>query len=192
MTFSCMDQIAQSLYDSEGNPKLRVPEIKVVRALALLGFLMRGSRTILYRLALAVMVGTLQYLVQATPNVIGASFLHHVCRNIHNDTLESFDNIHFFYHSRLALGALAQTDLTSIIHPSFVHHLFNIDSSFIFYPSFVHTIHPLIINHQSLIHITFIHVSSTIHPSYNIFTYFYVASNLTNFLQYTPSDVNMI
>jgi hypothetical protein len=53
-------------------------------------------------------VGNLQYLVPATPNVIGAYFLHHVYRNIHNETLESFDNIQHVYHSGLDLGALAE------------------------------------------------------------------------------------
>jgi hypothetical protein len=96
------------LYDSVGTPKLRIPENKVVRALALLEFLIRGSRTVLCRLALAVVVGTLQSLVPATPNAIGDYFLHHVYRNTHNETLENFDDIHDFYHSGLALGALAQ------------------------------------------------------------------------------------
>jgi hypothetical protein len=100
------------LYDFEGTPKLRIPDNKVARALALIGFLMRGSRTILGHLDLAVVVGTLQYLVPATPNDIGASFLHHVYRNIHNETLESFDNIQHFYHSGLELGALTQTDFS--------------------------------------------------------------------------------
>jgi hypothetical protein len=57
---------------------------------------------------LAVVVGTLQYLVPDTPNSIGAPFLHHVYRNIHNETLENFDDTHDFYHSGLALGALDQ------------------------------------------------------------------------------------
>jgi hypothetical protein len=96
------------LYDSKGTSKLKIPDNKVVRALALLGFLMRGSITILCLLALAVVVGTLQYLVIATPNAIGVSFLHYVYRNIHNETLESFDNIQHFYHAGLDLGALAQ------------------------------------------------------------------------------------
>jgi hypothetical protein len=88
------------LYDSEGTPKLKIPDNKVVRALvAPLGFLTRGSKTILCRLALAVAVGASQSLVPYTPNAIGAYFLHHVYRNIHNETLESFDNIQDFYHS---------------------------------------------------------------------------------------------
>jgi hypothetical protein len=86
------------LYDSEGISKLRIPDNKVVRSLALLGFLMRGSITSICLLALAVVVGTLQSLVPATTNTIGASFLHHVYRNIHNETLESFVNIQVFYH----------------------------------------------------------------------------------------------
>jgi hypothetical protein len=48
-------------------------------------------------------------LVLATPNDIGASFLHHVYRNIHNETLESFDDIQHSYHPGLELGALSQS-----------------------------------------------------------------------------------
>jgi hypothetical protein len=98
------------LYDSVGTPKLRIPDNKVVRSLALLDFLMRGSRAISCRLALAVVIGTLQSLVPATLNDIGASFLHHVYWNIHNENLDNFENIHDFYHSGLALRALAQVD----------------------------------------------------------------------------------
>jgi hypothetical protein len=101
------------LYDSVGTPKVSIPDNKVVRALALLDFLMRGSRTVLCRLALdVVVVGTLQSVVSATPNAIGASLLHHVYRNIHNETLESFDDIQHFYHSGLALGYFAQSDFS--------------------------------------------------------------------------------
>jgi hypothetical protein len=100
------------LYDSVGIPKLRIPDNKVVRDLDLLEFLMRGSMTVLCRLALAVVVGTSQYLVPATHNSIGASFLHHVYRNIHNENLESFDDIQHFYHSGLDLGALAQAEFS--------------------------------------------------------------------------------
>jgi hypothetical protein len=55
------------LYDSVGTPELIIPDNKVVRALALLKFLMRGSRKVLCRLALDVVVGTLQSWVPATP-----------------------------------------------------------------------------------------------------------------------------
>jgi hypothetical protein len=58
------------LYDSVGNPKLRIPDNKVVRALALLEFLIKGSRKILCRLDLAVVVVTLQSLVPATQDAI--------------------------------------------------------------------------------------------------------------------------
>jgi hypothetical protein len=95
-----------------GTPKFRIHENKVIGALALLEFLTRGSRTVICHLALDVVVGTLQSLVPATPNTIGASFLHHVYQDIHNETLESFDDIKHFYHSGLALGALAQADFS--------------------------------------------------------------------------------
>jgi hypothetical protein len=51
---------------------------------------MRGSRMVLCCLALAVVVGTLQYLLPSTLNASGASFLHHAYQNIHNETLECF------------------------------------------------------------------------------------------------------
>jgi hypothetical protein len=89
---------------------LIIPDNKVFRAIALLEFIMILSRTTLCRLDLAVVVGTLQYLVPATPNSIGASFLHHVYQNIHSETLDSVDDIQHFYHPGLALGALAQAD----------------------------------------------------------------------------------
>jgi hypothetical protein len=89
-----------------------MPDNKLLRALALLEFLMRGSRTILCHLALDVVVGTLQSFIPATPNAIGASFLHHVYLNIHSETLNFFDNIQHVYHSGLALGALAQADFS--------------------------------------------------------------------------------
>jgi hypothetical protein len=66
------------LYNSMEAPNLRSPEHKVVRNLAFLEFPMRRSRTVLCRLALALVLGILQSLVLATPNAIGASFLHHV------------------------------------------------------------------------------------------------------------------
>jgi hypothetical protein len=83
------------LYDSLGTPKLIIPDNKVVRALDLLAFLVRGSRTVICRLALAVVVGTLQSLVPATPN-----------------DMDNFDDIHDFHHSGLALGDLAQANIS--------------------------------------------------------------------------------
>jgi hypothetical protein len=53
-------------------------------------------------------MGTLQSLVPATPNAIGASFFNHVYHNIDNETLDFFKDIHDFYHSGLVLGDLAQ------------------------------------------------------------------------------------
>jgi hypothetical protein len=80
-------EICGFLYDSEGTSKLRTAANKFVRAIALLGFLMRGSITFLCRLAFAVVVGTLQSLVPATPNATGASFLHHVYRNLYYNSV---------------------------------------------------------------------------------------------------------
>jgi hypothetical protein len=100
------------LYDSVKTPKLRIPDNKVFRALDLLELLMRGSRMVLCRLSLAVVVGTLQNLVPSTLNAIWASFLHHVYRNIYNETLENFDDVHEFYHLGMALGPLSQSDFS--------------------------------------------------------------------------------
>jgi hypothetical protein len=73
---------------------------------------MMDSRTLLCHLALAVVVGTLQSLVPATHNAIGSSFLHHIYRNINNETLENFGNIQDFYHSGLDVAALAEADFS--------------------------------------------------------------------------------
>jgi hypothetical protein len=82
---------------------------------------MRGSRTLLCHylalalavaLFLAVVVDTFQSLVPTIPNVVGASFLHHVYHNTHNETLENFENIQDLYHSDLDFGALAEADFS--------------------------------------------------------------------------------
>jgi hypothetical protein len=99
------------LDDYVGAPRLRIPDNKVIRARDLLDFLMRGSRAVICRLALVMVVGTLKYLVPATTNAIGASLLHHVYQNIHNENLDNLEDIHDFYHSGLYLGALAQADI---------------------------------------------------------------------------------
>jgi hypothetical protein len=57
-------------------------------------------------------LGTLHSLVPATPNTSGDSFLHHIYKNIHNETLDNFDNIQYFYHSGLDVGALAEADFS--------------------------------------------------------------------------------
>jgi hypothetical protein len=67
------------LYDSVGTPKLRIPDNKVVRYLALLYFLMRGSRTVICCLALAVVVRTLQSLVPATDPECYLGLFHPPC-----------------------------------------------------------------------------------------------------------------
>jgi hypothetical protein len=83
---------------------------RYIGVVTLLDFLLRGSHDVLYRLTLAVVVGTIQSLVPANPNVIGASFLYLVYRNIHNDPLENFQSIRDFYHSGLDLGKFTEAD----------------------------------------------------------------------------------
>jgi hypothetical protein len=68
---------------------------------------------VICHLDLAVVVGTLQSLVPSTPNAIGASFLHHVYQNIHNETLDNFDDIHV--DSALSPGAPAGYQANSAI-----------------------------------------------------------------------------
>jgi len=82
--------------DAASAPCLRVPRDKRDRALAMLKFL--RSQPIVSRLALAVVTGVLQSLVEATPQRIGHTFLRRVYEGIHEpDDLPSADRKAFYY-----------------------------------------------------------------------------------------------
>ena len=64
------------LYDTTGIPTLRIPEEKRSRALAMIRYLKAGDKSIeMSCLALAVVTGLLQSMVEATPQRMGQTFL---------------------------------------------------------------------------------------------------------------------
>jgi len=64
------------LYDTTGIPTLRILEEKRSRALAMIRYLKAGDKSIaMSRLALAVVTGLLQSMVEATPQRVGQTFL---------------------------------------------------------------------------------------------------------------------
>ena len=71
------------LYDTGGIPSLSIPEDKISRAVSFIDYLLQGTTGRLARLSVAMVVGVLQSLVEATPGNIVASFLQGVYLDLH-------------------------------------------------------------------------------------------------------------
>ena len=72
------------IYDTTGIPTLRIPEDKRNRGLAMIRFLKAGGPSLrLSRLTLAVVIGLLQSLVDATPQRVGQTFLRRLYTRLH-------------------------------------------------------------------------------------------------------------
>jgi len=99
------------LYDTTSIPRLRIPDNKVQRALGMVACLRHDLRTRWSRLALAVVIGTLQSLVPATPNNIGASFLTHLYEDLHRADECDHACIQSFYASVATLSGPGRADL---------------------------------------------------------------------------------
>ena len=99
------------LYDTTSLPRMRIPDNKTQRASAMISCLQHQLRAKLSRLALAVVIGTLQSLVPATPNNIGACFLTHLYEDLHRASSADFECIQAFYASAVGLSTAARTDL---------------------------------------------------------------------------------
>jgi len=90
---------------------MRVPDNKAQRAIAMVTCLRHQLRQRLSRLALAVIIGTLQSLVPTTPNNIGACFLTHLYEDLHGVALSDFQCTQAFYGSAVGLSDAARSDL---------------------------------------------------------------------------------
>jgi len=95
------------IYDTVGIPCLRAPQDKLDRALATIAYLRAGTTTWrLSRLTLAVVVGLLQSLVEATPYNMGQTYLRRL-----------YDRLHLFEGDRRELSAAnfyyTQVELTA-------------------------------------------------------------------------------
>ena len=96
------------LFDTRDIPCLRIPESKRQRGLATLAYL--KSIQVVSRLALAVVSGILQSVVDATPQRIGNTFLRNVYDSMHaNATLPPSDPD--FYYSMTTVSQEAWEDL---------------------------------------------------------------------------------
>jgi hypothetical protein len=70
------------IFDTTGTPKIRIPDYKRDKALAMAEYAVR-HRNRLSRLALAVVVGVLESLVEATQSRIGHTYLQSLQRTLH-------------------------------------------------------------------------------------------------------------
>ena len=96
------------LFDTREIPCLRILESKRQRGLATLAYL--KSIQVVFRLALAVVSGILQSVVDATPQQIGNTFLRNVYDSMHaNATLPLYDPD--FYYSMTTVSQEAWKDL---------------------------------------------------------------------------------
>ena len=96
------------IYDTVGVPTLRIPEAKRSKALAMVDYMEARQGQPVTRLALSVVTGVLQSLVEATPSHIGHTFLRRLYESLH-DTEDSNANVK--YSSQVILGAGAWSDL---------------------------------------------------------------------------------
>jgi hypothetical protein len=99
------------LYDTTGMPKLIIPDDKITKALASIHFLRAGAGSRrLARLTLAIVIGRLQALVDATPQRIGNSYLRCLYDELHS--LEARrDDGRLDYYSVIRLSSTAWQNL---------------------------------------------------------------------------------
>ena len=97
------------IYDTVDVPTLRIPETKRSKALAMVDYMEARRGKPVTRLALSVVTGVLQSLVEATPSHIGHTFLRRLYEALH-DTSDPTAKVK--YSSTVVLGAEAWADLT--------------------------------------------------------------------------------
>ena len=107
-------------YDSTKRPVLRIPQAKQQRAIACIDYLQQFRHTDcgkehhqLARLTLAVVLGRLQSLVDATPQQVGQAYLRRIYTEMHITTGDSEELQHaiMLYGSAITLSTLAWADL---------------------------------------------------------------------------------
>jgi hypothetical protein len=100
------------LYDTTHFPLLQIPETKISKAVAIIDYVTRASSRPLSRYALATVTGSLQSLIPATPNAIGASFLTPLYDCLHDVSVADFNHQHvLFFSSPVTLSPAALTSL---------------------------------------------------------------------------------
>ena len=99
------------IFDSVSEPMLRIPEYKVAKAIALTDYGRANQRRI-SRLALAVIVGVLESLVEATPTRIGHTYLRHLQGTLHPEGWVG-DDLSYFSYASLSEADVHELDLWS-------------------------------------------------------------------------------
>jgi hypothetical protein len=84
------------LFDTVREPILRIPPYKIDKALAMIDYILDHGNH-LFRLSLAVVVGVLESLVEATPTRVGHTFLRHLHENLHPPDWEGSDLPYFSF-----------------------------------------------------------------------------------------------
>jgi hypothetical protein len=95
------------LFDTTSTPTLRTPEYKRAKAVAMIDFSL-NHRSKLSRLGLAVVVGVLESMVDATPSRIGHTYLRNVQETLHP---KGWDGIDLPYYSFAELRDIDCKDL---------------------------------------------------------------------------------
>lgn len=99
------------VYDTTGCPRLVIPEDKISRSLASIQYLRAGATNgRLARLTLAVVIGRLQAVVDATPGRIGNSYLRRLYDELH-DAEARLESGRLRYFSVVSLSKEAWLDL---------------------------------------------------------------------------------
>lgn len=96
------------IFDTRSIPTLRIPTAKRERALALVEYVLE-SQTELSRLALSVVSGTLESMVEATPSRIGHTYLRHFHSLVHPEGYAVGDEV---YYTKCRLNPETRDELT--------------------------------------------------------------------------------
>jgi hypothetical protein len=97
------------LFDTRGIPCLRVPDDKREKALGMVNYVLsKGPDHSHSRLALSVLTGTLESLVEATPNRIGRTYLRQTYNDLHGAETDVGE---LKYYTKVALSRDALEDL---------------------------------------------------------------------------------
>jgi hypothetical protein len=91
-------------FDTRGVPTIRIPAEKRSKALAMIDYIITQSQRI-SRLALAVMVGTLESLVEGTPDRLGHTYTRQLQVNLHPPDWNS-NELPYFSYTTLTPGAI--------------------------------------------------------------------------------------
>jgi hypothetical protein len=99
------------IFDSVAESTVRIPEYKVAKAIALRDY-GRAHHWRISRLALAVIMGVLESLVEAIPTRIGHTYLRHLQGTLHPERWAG-DDLSYFSYASLSEADLHELDLWS-------------------------------------------------------------------------------